>query len=97
MTVKLLFELDDESGGWKAKSRLPGLLIAIVAPTIPEVEQKARDLIRDYLANEGREDARWEGVTAESVIFEHIGTQPGKMYPTPIYRPPTGIDCPGFF
>ena len=71
MQISLILERDSD-GDWQATAETPGLFISTIAPTVAAVEQNARELIADYLAHEGQTDARWAGVDAKTVEFEHL-------------------------
>jgi hypothetical protein len=61
----------DEDGDIFARMKGSGFLLTTVGKNIEEIEFNLKDLLQDYLENEGKVNPDWKGLTVNDIAFEY--------------------------
>jgi hypothetical protein len=64
----ILEKQDDEIWG---RLEAPGIFYTTVGETVGEIEASLKELIEDFLENEGASMAEWKGVTIDDITFTY--------------------------
>jgi predicted HicB family RNase H-like nuclease len=70
MNIILKIEISNEDGMLHAVMKGSGFCFGLVENNIEEILKEAKDSLRDYLENEGKDNPDWAGVLLEDVKFE---------------------------
>jgi predicted RNase H-like HicB family nuclease len=70
--MKLQLVLEKSDGDFGASIDAPGIFLTTMADTVEDIEKNMRELIADFLTHEGQDHADWQGVTTNTVEFEHV-------------------------
>ncbi|KAB7728015.1 type II toxin-antitoxin system HicB family antitoxin [Rudanella paleaurantiibacter] len=68
-TLTIVFERDD--GELWGRVETPEFLHTTVGTSVEEVAQNLRDLVEDFLENEGKDAPEWSGVKIEDISFNY--------------------------
>lgn len=69
-TLNVIVERDQD-GDIFARMKGSGFLLTTVGKDMDEVEFNLKDLLQDYLENEGKENLDWKDLTVNDVDFEY--------------------------
>jgi hypothetical protein len=61
----------DEDGDIFARMKGSGFLLTTVGKNIEEIEFNLKDLLQDYLENEGKVNPDWKGLTVNDIALEY--------------------------
>lgn len=61
----------DEDGDIFARMKSSGFLLTTVGKNMEEIEFNIKDLLKDYLENEGKANSDWNGLTVNDITFEY--------------------------
>jgi predicted RNase H-like HicB family nuclease len=70
MTLNVIVERD-EDGDIFARMKGSGFLLTTVGKNMDEIEFNLKDLLQDYLENEGKENLDWKGLNINDITFEY--------------------------
>lgn len=68
--ITLPVRIDWEENKFGAQVKAPGFLLTTQADTVPAVLENLRNLITDYLRNEGKHNPQWQSIRHEDISFE---------------------------
>lgn len=71
MKLELILEKGDGEW-WGRLESVPGTLLITSGKSILEVTDNLRDLLADYVKNEGRRHMNWKNISLEAVEFYYI-------------------------
>ncbi|MDZ7899921.1 MAG: hypothetical protein U5N85_18090 [Arcicella sp.] len=69
-TLNVIVERDQD-GDIFARMKGSGFLLTTVGKDMDEVEFNLKDLLQDYLENEGKENLDWKDLTVNDIDFEY--------------------------
>ena len=61
----------DEDGDIFARMKASGFLLTTVGKDMEEIEFNLKDLLQDYLENEGSDNLDWKGLTINDITLEY--------------------------
>ena len=70
MTINVIVERD-EDGDIFARMKGSGFLLTTVGKDMEEIEFNLKDLLQDYLENEGCDNLDWKGLTINDITLEY--------------------------
>jgi predicted RNase H-like HicB family nuclease len=70
MTLNIIVERN-EDGDIFARMKGSGFLLTTVGKSMDEIEFNLKDLLQDYLENEGKDNLDWKGLTINDISFEY--------------------------
>ena len=70
--LKLTVVIEWMDGKYGGRVKAPGFLFTTEGDTVKAVVNNLRDLIADYLTQEGRSAPTWQGIEAQEIEFELV-------------------------